>query len=63
MKTERYLLEYITSSNLSTEQVKSDTGIDIVDLVRNNGELMAEEFLQMCVYLEINPDDVMNEII
>ncbi len=63
MKAEKYLLNYIINSNLSTEQVKSDIGIDIAEVVHNNDELMAEEFLKMCVYLGINPEDVMHAVI
>ncbi len=63
MKAENYLLEYILKSDISTERIKSDIGIDIAERVHSNGELMADEFMQMCIYLGINPDDVMNEIV
>lgn len=63
MKAERYLLGYIMKSDIPVDRVKSDIGIDIAEVVRNNRELMADEFIQMCIYLGINPDDVMNEIV
>lgn len=63
MKAEKYLLDYMKKSNIVSEHVKAEIGIDIEAIVNNNGELMADEFIRMCIYLGVNPDDVMNAVV
>jgi len=61
MKAEKYLLEYMIRSNTNLCDVQDELGIDVKKL-ENNEELFADEFVRLCVYLGINPDDVMNEM-
>lgn len=63
MKAEKYLLDYIIKSNIPMERVKKDVGIDVQALVSSKTELMADEFIQLCIYLGVNPDDMMNEVV
>lgn len=63
MKAEKYLLDYIIKSNIPMERVKNDVGIDVQALVSSKTELMADEFIQLCMYLGVNPDDMMNEVV
>lgn len=63
MKAEKYLMDHIMQSGISMSQVKKDLGIDMEGLFKNNGELMADEFMRLCIYLGVNPDDVMNSIV
>lgn len=63
MKAEKYLFDYMIKTNISMERVKKDLGIDIQALVNNKKELMADELIRLCIYLGINPDDMMNELV
>ena len=63
MKAEKYLLEYMMKSNIPAERVKKDMGIDVQALVSNRTELMADELIRLCIYLGVNPDDMMNELV
>lgn len=63
MRAEKYLMNYIEQSNISKGQVKADLGIDMDTLVNEHQELLADEFIQLCLYLGINPDEVMNAVV
>lgn len=63
MKAEKYLMNYIEQSNISTGQVKADLGIDMDMLMKQQQELLADEFIQLCLYLGVNPDEVMNAVV
>lgn len=63
MKAEKYLLDYIVNHNITLEQIKKDTGINIGDLADGKEELMADEFIKLCIYLGVDPDDVMNTVV
>lgn len=63
MKTEKYLLEHITSHHIPVEQVENDIGINIEQLVREERDLKADEFLTLCVYLGITPEEISDRII
>lgn len=63
MKAEKYLLEYMMKSNIPAERVKKDMGIDVQALVSSRTELMADELIRLCIYLGVNPDDMMNELV
>lgn len=63
MKAEKYLFDYMIKSNIPMERVKKDVGIDVQALVSSKTELMADEFIQLCIYLGVNPDDMMNELV
>lgn len=54
-----YLIEYLKDCHISPETVSAATGIDAYKL--KDGclrPLTAEEFLELCVYLKIRPEDV-----
>lgn len=63
MKAEKYLLDYMIKTNIPMERVKKDVGIDVQALVNSKKELMADEFIQLCIYLGVNPDDMINEVV
>lgn len=63
MKAEKYLYQHIVQHNISIEQIEFDTGIHIKDIVDNQKELMADEFITLCVYLGITPEEVSDQIL
>lgn len=63
MKAEKYLLDYIVSHHISLERIMNDTGIDIEKRVRLKQDLIAEEFLTLCTYLGIRPEDIGEQIL
>ncbi len=63
MKAEQYLIDYMLESNISMNQVEVDMGINLETMIRNKEELRADDFVSLCIYLGVNPDDVMNTVI
>lgn len=63
MKAEKYLLEYVLEHNMSSKRIEADTGIDIEKIVLEEQELMADQFLNLCVYLNITPEEVSDQIL
>jgi len=63
MKAEKYLFNCMKVSGVSIEQVKKDIGIDVGGMEEGTYELLADEFIRLCIYLGVNPDDVMDEVI
>ena len=63
MRVEQYLLEYIRQHHLSEEQVERDTGTNLQLLIDQGRELVADEFLHICNYLGITPDEVSDQIL
>ena len=63
MKTERYIQNYITEHNISTDIIKKDTGLDLKLIFENDGNLMADDFLRLCVYLGITPEEIGDQIL
>lgn len=63
MKTEKYLLEYTIRHHISLEQIENDTGINIEQRVREKQDLIAGEFLALCSYLGITPEEVSDRIL
>ena len=63
MKTEKYLLQHMLKHHLSLEKMEMDTGINIEKFVSEQRELKADEFLRLCVYLNITPEEVSDQII
>lgn len=63
MKAENYLYNYISECNISVEQVKNDIGIDIEKILSGKNELMVDEFLRLCIYLKITPEEVISQIL
>ncbi len=63
MKAEKYLLEHISNHNISVEQIEKDTGINIENMVRQKKELSAGDFLELCLYLGITPEEVGDQIL
>ena len=63
MKTERYIQKYITEHNISTDNIKKDTGLDLNFIFENDGNLLADDFLRLCVYLGITPEEIGDQIL
>lgn len=62
MKTEKYLLEHMNSHHIPVKQVENDVGINMEQLVREEKDLKADEFLSLCVYLGIEPEEISDHI-
>jgi hypothetical protein len=58
MYAEKYILEDIERRNLSVDKIKEETGIDVTVLMDEGQELTALDFLNLCVYLRISPEDI-----
>lgn len=63
MKAEQYLLDYMEKSNITIECVQNEIGINMAELANGKGELMADEFIRLCIYLGVDPDDVMHAVV
>lgn len=63
MKAENYLLQYILQHNISLGKIEDDTGINLNSVVCKGKELLADDFLTLCVYLGISPDDIRNQVL
>ncbi len=63
MRVEIYLLDYIRQHDISRDQMIQDTGIDLEMLVSKGKELVSDEFLGLCMYLGITPDEVSDQIL
>ncbi|MBR1864918.1 MAG: hypothetical protein IJ801_00255 [Lachnospiraceae bacterium] len=63
MKVERYLLEYIREHRISARRMEQDTGINLQHFVEEGKELRADEFIELCLYLGITPDEVSDQIL
>ena len=63
MKAEKYLLDYMLQCNISQKQVETDKGFNIEKMIQNKQELKADEFIDLCAYLNVDPDDVMNAVV
>lgn len=63
MKTEKYLLQHTLRHEVSLEKMEADTGINLEKLVLEQRELKTDEFLRLCVYLNITPEEVSDQII
>jgi hypothetical protein len=58
MYAEKYILEDIERRNLSLDKIKEETGIDVAVLMEEGQELTALDFLNLCIYLRISPEDI-----
>lgn len=63
MKAEKYLLEYVREHNMSSRGIEVDTGINLERIVMEEQELMADEFLRLCAYLNITPEEISDQIL
>lgn len=63
MKTEKYLLDHMMNNHISVKQVECDMGINMEQLVEENRDLKAGEFLALCAYLNIRPEEVRDQIL
>lgn len=60
MKAEKFLLDYMLQSDIPVDRVKNDVGIDMEELVNSQRDLMADELIQLCIYLGVDLDDMVN---
>ena len=59
MNVTNRLANYIAQQHISPERVAKDTGVAIEKLVPETEEtLEAGEFLELCIYLGIRPEDM-----
>lgn len=63
MKTEKYLLQHMLEHHISSQKMEADTGINIEKLVSEKQELMADDFLRLCVYLHVTPEEISDQIL
>lgn len=50
--------EYIKSNKLSVRQISQDTGVSEDKLLNKSEPLNATEFLEICSYLNVRPEDM-----
>lgn len=62
-KTARYIARMIDKNNLYIEEISAKLDISKEKLILGTKEsLSAEEFLRLCQYLHIRPEDVLREL-
>lgn len=52
------IVHYIKSNQITVNQMAYDTGIPQEKLVDEEGTLNATEFLEICAYLNLRPEDI-----
>ena len=52
------LIKYIKEKEISTSQISKDTGIWEKKLTDENVTFTASEFLELCSYLHLKPEDL-----
>ena len=57
MKVSEKIVNYIKINNISPSLISKDTGIDEEKLSGNTEAFNASEFLELCSYLNIRPED------
>lgn len=62
MKAEKYIIKYIREHDISFQRVKQDTGLDLLLLEHGNDNLLADDFLRLCLYLGITPEEISDQI-
>lgn len=63
MKAEQYILKYMSEHEVSNEKVKRETGIDMAGIIDSKNELLADDFLKLCIYLGITPEEISDQIL
>lgn len=59
MNATKRLANYIAQQHISPERVAKDTGVAMEKLVpETDAILKADEFLELCLYLGIRPEDM-----
>lgn len=53
------IIKYIKDNNISVVQIEKDTGIEQEKLADENVQFSASEFLEICSYLNLKPEDIM----
>ncbi len=62
-KVTDYIISYLKEENLTAEQVAKETGIAKQKLSEGYVHpLDADEFLRLCVYLRLKPEDISRSI-
>lgn len=54
----KIIAEYIKENKLSVSQISMDTGVPIDKLLNKSEPLNAAEFLEVCSYLNLRPEDM-----
>lgn len=63
MYAEEYILRHMEKCEISKDKVKEDTGIDFYKIEEKKLELTAGEFIELCMYLSLSPEDIMNWVL
>lgn len=52
------IMEYIKINQLSVRKISEDTGVSEKKLLNKSEPLNATEFLEICSYLDVRPEDM-----
>lgn len=63
MRVESYLWKYVRQNGIAADKVAMETGIDLEAMIGEGKELVTDEFLELCAYLGITPDEVSDQIL
>lgn len=58
MYAEKYILDYVEKYSVSKNKIKEETGIDLDAVEKHHLELAAGDFLSLCLYLKLSPEDI-----
>lgn len=52
------IIKYIRENNISTEEIENKIGIKQTKLLDEDTVFMASEFLELCSYLKLKPENM-----
>lgn len=52
------IIKYIRENNISTEEIENKIGIKQTKLLNEDTVFMASEFLELCSYLKLKPENM-----
>ena len=62
-KVTDYIISYVLEHQIPCEALAKETGVPMDKLMPGYQEpLLADEFLKICVYLKLRPEDITKEI-
>lgn len=62
MYAEKYILDYVEKYSVSKNKIKEETGIDLDVVEKHHLELAAGDFLNLCLYLKLSPEDIKEDM-
>lgn len=63
MKAEKYIIHYLREHNIAYDKIKQDIGIDMYKVENRNIDLLADDFLRLCLYLGLTPEEISDQIL